>query len=133
MLNRRHVLGALATTAVLSHNSIALAMDKKAFDQKAFEAAQAAGKPILVEVSAPWCPVCKAQAPILSRLRAMQRFTESCELQYRFRYAEGPAEEVRRAEAKHADRLQGQAGNWALDRRHQRKLDRSLAREVDLT
>ena len=74
MLNRRHVLGALAMTAILAHNSNALAMDKKAFDQKAFDAAQAAGKPVLVEVSAPWCPVCKAQAPILSRLRADARF-----------------------------------------------------------
>ena len=41
----------------------ASAVDNKPFDQKAFEAAQAAGKPILVEVHAPWCPVCKAQEP----------------------------------------------------------------------
>ena len=75
MLNRRHLLGALAMTAALSLNSFASATDKKAFDQKAFEAAQAAGKPILVEVTAPWCPVCKAQAPILSRLKSDQRFT----------------------------------------------------------
>jgi thiol-disulfide isomerase/thioredoxin len=76
MLNRRHVLGALAMTAALSLNSIASAMDKKRFDQKAFDAAQAAGTPILVEVSAPWCPVCKAQAPILSRLRSDPRFAK---------------------------------------------------------
>ena len=74
MLNRRHFLGALTMTAALSLNSFASAMDKQAFDQKAFEAAQAAGKPILVEVTAPWCPVCKAQAPILSRLKSDQRF-----------------------------------------------------------
>ena len=51
-------------------------MDKRPFDQKAFEAAQAAGKPILVEVSAPWCPVCKAQAPILLRLKSDAKFKE---------------------------------------------------------
>ena len=76
MLNRRHLLKTLAIVGALSLGSIASAMDKKPFDQAAFEAAQAAGKPILVEVSAPWCPTCKAQAPILSRLRSDPRFKE---------------------------------------------------------
>ncbi len=76
MLNRRHLLGAVAIAAALSFGSVASAMDKKPFDQKAFEAAQAAGKPILVEVTAPWCPVCKAQAPILSRLKSDAKFKE---------------------------------------------------------
>lgn len=76
MLNRRHLLGALTMTAALSLDSFAVAADKKPFDQSAFETAQAAGKPILVEISAPWCPTCKAQAPILSRLRSDPRFKE---------------------------------------------------------
>jgi len=76
MLNRRHLLGTLAAAAVLSFGSTASATDKKPFDQKAFEAAQAAGKPILIDVSAPWCPVCKAQAPILLRLASEPRFKE---------------------------------------------------------
>jgi len=76
MLNRRHLLAALATSATLSFVAMASAMDKKPFDQAAFEADQAAGKPILVEVTAPWCPVCKAQAPILSRLKSDPRFKD---------------------------------------------------------
>jgi thioredoxin 1 len=76
MLNRRHLLGALAIATALSLGPIASAADKKPFDQKAFEAAQAAGKPILIEVSAPWCPICKAQAPILSRLTSDPKFKE---------------------------------------------------------
>ena len=76
MLNRRHLLGALTLSATLSLGSIASAMDKTPFNQTAFEEAQAAGKPILVEVSAPWCPICKAQAPILSRLKSDPRFKE---------------------------------------------------------
>jgi thiol-disulfide isomerase/thioredoxin len=38
------------------------------YDQAGFEAAQAAGKPILVEVHADWCPTCRAQEPIISEL-----------------------------------------------------------------
>ena len=76
MLNRRYLLGALALSAALSFAVAASAMDKKPFDQKAFDAAQAAGTPILVEVTASWCPVCKAQAPILSQLRGEAKFKE---------------------------------------------------------
>jgi thioredoxin 1 len=38
------------------------------FTAAAFAAAQAEGKPILVDVTAPWCPVCAKQHPILSQL-----------------------------------------------------------------
>jgi thioredoxin 1 len=72
MLNRRHLLGALTMTLALG--SVAAAANKKPFDQNAFDAAQTAGKPILVEISASWCPVCKAQAPILARLRSDPKF-----------------------------------------------------------
>lgn len=40
----------------------------KPFDRTAFEAAQAAGKPILVEIHADWCPTCRAQDPVISEL-----------------------------------------------------------------
>ncbi len=72
-MNRRHLLRAIVLSATLSLGPGAFAADQK-FDQKTFEAAQAAGKPILVEVHALWCPVCKAQAPILSRLKGEARF-----------------------------------------------------------
>ncbi|MBS0244975.1 MAG: thioredoxin family protein [Proteobacteria bacterium] len=38
------------------------------FDGKAFKNSQAAGRTILVEVTAPWCPVCKQQKPTLSAI-----------------------------------------------------------------
>ena len=38
------------------------------FDAKAFQASQAAGKSILVDVSAPWCPTCKQQKPIVQQI-----------------------------------------------------------------
>jgi thioredoxin len=76
MLNRRHLLGIIVLSTALSLGPIAAAAEGRPFDQAAFEAAQAAGKPILVEVSAPWCPICKAQAPTLARLRSDPRFKE---------------------------------------------------------
>lgn len=38
------------------------------FTAKSFQDAQAAGKSILVDVTASWCPVCKVQRPIVEGL-----------------------------------------------------------------
>jgi thiol-disulfide isomerase/thioredoxin len=76
MLNRRHLLAALTLSVAISLGATASAMNGNPFDQQAFDAAQAAGKPILVEVTAPWCPTCKAQAPILSKLKGEPRFNQ---------------------------------------------------------
>ena len=43
---------------------------------QAFEAAQAADRPILVDVTASWCPTCRTQKPILARLLADPRFAD---------------------------------------------------------
>ena len=81
MLNRRNIfiagltLGVALATAV-SLGSLATAADKIPFDQAACLLAQAAGKPILIDVTAPWCPTCTAQAPILSRLGSDPRFKD---------------------------------------------------------
>jgi thioredoxin 1 len=60
-------LGA-AALAVAGIVQPAAAGEIKPFSTAAFEAAQRAGRPILVDVHAGWCPVCRAQAPILDRL-----------------------------------------------------------------
>ena len=36
------------------------------FDAKAFQEAQSAGKTVLIDVKAPWCPVCTKQHPIIA-------------------------------------------------------------------
>ncbi len=46
------------------------------YTQAAFAAAQAAGKPILVDVTAPWCPVCAKQLPILTGLYETPEFKD---------------------------------------------------------
>lgn len=48
----------------------ARAADAMAFTPAAFEAAKSSGKPILIDVTAPWCPTCRAQQPILTKLLA---------------------------------------------------------------
>ena len=52
----------------------AQAAEKVNYDAKSFAAAQAAGRPILVEIHASWCPTCKAQEPILGNLEKHDRF-----------------------------------------------------------
>lgn len=59
--------GALTTVAVVQP---AFAAERRAFSTEAFEAAQRAGKPILVHVHADWCSVCARQAPILQKIAA---------------------------------------------------------------
>jgi thioredoxin 1 len=74
MLNRRLVLTGITVGIVLMSGAASEAITKRMFDQKAFTAAQAAGRPILVEVHASWCPVCKRQRPILAKLATDARF-----------------------------------------------------------
>jgi thioredoxin 1 len=61
---------------VSSFASVASATEIQAFTPAAFEAAKASGAPLLVEVTAPWCPVCKVQRPILSELTAQPKFKD---------------------------------------------------------
>ncbi len=74
MFTRRLVLSAVAVAAL---SLPAFAADTKKFDMKAFQAAQAAGKSIVVEVHADWCPVCTKQKPVSASLRAKPEFQKA--------------------------------------------------------
>ncbi|QPC93859.1 thioredoxin family protein [Mesorhizobium sp. INR15] len=71
MLDRRLFLIALTAMTSLASASVALAADHQTYTQQAFDAAQKAGKPILVEITASWCPTCKAQKKVLGQLLPM--------------------------------------------------------------
>lgn len=57
-----------ALLALSSIMSISMAGDIKPFDQSAFDKLTHAGKPVVLDISATWCPTCKAQKPIIDSL-----------------------------------------------------------------
>lgn len=58
----------VALSAFAAGTLPAAAFDAKKFDDAAFKAAQAAGGPVLVHVTAPWCPTCTAQHKALGEI-----------------------------------------------------------------
>lgn len=59
---------ALATPAALAIAAPVQAAEFADFDRAAFDAAQAQGRPILLDVHAWWCPVCGSQARTIKRV-----------------------------------------------------------------
>jgi thiol:disulfide interchange protein len=72
---RPFVLG-LAMLPMLALAVPAYAFEPKPYSAAALAAAQATGKPILVEVHADWCPTCRAQTATLGKLAADARFKD---------------------------------------------------------
>ena len=80
MISRRIILSAAAFAALALP---ALAASTK-YSADGLAAAQKTGKPILVEVSAPWCPTCKAQKVVLGELEKQDRFKSFMKLEVDF-------------------------------------------------
>jgi thioredoxin 1 len=55
-----------ALAAIVTFSCVASAAQP--FDPTAFKQAQAAGKTILIDVTAPWCPTCRQQKPIIQAI-----------------------------------------------------------------
>lgn len=74
MISRRSFLAtAAAVSALPALPAFAFSGGAK-FTPADLEAAQKAGKPILVDVTAPWCPTCRAQKAVFSELEKDPRF-----------------------------------------------------------
>ncbi|MFM9846635.1 MAG: thioredoxin family protein [Hyphomicrobiaceae bacterium] len=54
----------------------AAALEKRKYDDAAFKAAQSSNKSILIDISATWCPTCKAQHKVLDLLAKRPEFAE---------------------------------------------------------
>ena len=75
MITRRAMVAASLLAGGLLATSAAAA-ETADFTRKDFDAAQKAGKSILVWIHATWCPTCAAQAPILANLENEPRFRD---------------------------------------------------------
>lgn len=73
MIDRRAFLGLLAAAPALFATG-SLAAPRVSFDRVAFDAAVAAGGPVLIDVFAPWCTTCRAQSAVLADLFARPEF-----------------------------------------------------------
>jgi thiol-disulfide isomerase/thioredoxin len=76
MLARRTLLVAAIVIAASIGALPASTAEWKPFTQAEFAAAQKDGKSILVDIFAPWCPVCRAQNPILTQLTREPEFKD---------------------------------------------------------
>ena len=72
MMSRRSLLAAAAVGVLFG--APAFAAEKIDYSPSAFNAALKDGKSILVDIHAPWCPTCKAQAPILAEIEAKPEY-----------------------------------------------------------
>lgn len=73
MLSRRTVFATLALVAAYSLPAYAFSGAMK-YTPDALMAAQKSGKPVLVDVSAPWCPTCKAQKAVMAELEMSGKY-----------------------------------------------------------
>lgn len=63
-----HLPRPLALLALASLATLATAGEIKPYTPQAFDQLASAGKAVVVDVTAPWCPTCREQKPILEGL-----------------------------------------------------------------
>lgn len=76
-------IAALAIVASLGA-APSFAADWRPYTPEALAAAQKDGKSVLVDISAPWCPTCRAQKPILENLTLQPEFKDMIVLEVDF-------------------------------------------------
>lgn len=69
-------LAPAAMLAVAVAAAPAEAAEVRAFSPQAFAAAQAQGRPILIDVYADWCPTCRRQEPMIAELVAAPAYRD---------------------------------------------------------
>ena len=67
---------AAALSIAVSITAPALAQPVKPFSVTALKGAQAKGQPVLIDIFAPWCPTCRAQAPTIDAISTDPAFAK---------------------------------------------------------
>ena len=62
------IASTLTALALTTAAALATAAEPQPFNQRLFDQLTHDGKPVVVDVSATWCPTCKAQKPIVEGL-----------------------------------------------------------------
>ncbi len=78
----RRTLVALALALPIAAVLPAIAASK--YSPEVLAEAQKSGKPVLVDVTAPWCPTCKAQKVVLGELGKQARFKDFVKIEVDF-------------------------------------------------
>ena len=73
MITRREAF-VLLSMALTTFAVSASAAERVAFDRNAFDAALKTSRPVLIDISASWCPTCQRQKAILSELTQKAQF-----------------------------------------------------------
>lgn len=66
----------LLAAALLATSFAAQAGEIQPYSDQAFEQLTSAGKPVMVEAHADWCPTCRRQAPVIATLMSTPAYAE---------------------------------------------------------
>lgn len=69
MIKRLMMFAAVMLSFGLAVSEPAAALERKTYDAAAVAADQAAGKAVVIHVSAPWCPTCTAQKKAIDTIK----------------------------------------------------------------
>lgn len=58
----------IATLIMFAAASLAMAGETKLYSEKTFDQLTEAGQSVVLHITAPWCPTCRAQKPIIEKI-----------------------------------------------------------------
>ena len=74
MMMTRRVLFAVLAVMLATFTVGASAAGNAPFDRAAFDAARRAGRPVLIDISASWCPTCLRQKAVIAELMRKPKY-----------------------------------------------------------